>query len=247
MEDKLIKRIDDLAEMATRKAMVTATHFLTPAEVYDAQDYLSRNKMANGLFWGGAENCERKMLFFLPDYLEPEYFTAEEHISAVKIRAYFGEPGHRDYLGAIMACGVTRESIGDIILQKDTAYVFCRTTVAREISCLESVGRFSVRAEEIEPDQVPAAERQFKHLSFTVMSPRLDAVVSGIFHISRTEAAKFIAAEKVELNYHCCSKNDAAVREGDILSVRGLGKAVIREFGGLSRKGREYMNVDLYT
>ena len=78
------------------------------------------------------------------------------------------------------------------------------------------------------------------------MSPRLDAVVAGMFRISRTEAARQISLGMVSINYSLSDKTDTALREGDILSLRGAGKGRITGFGGNSRKGRLYVYTEIY-
>ena len=48
---------------------------------------------------------------------------------------------------------------------------------------------------------MPEPERKVRPVTFTVQSARLDAVVSGMFRLSRTSAAAQIRAGAVHLNY----------------------------------------------
>ena len=41
-------------------------------------------------------------------------------------------------------------------------------------------------------------------------------------------------------------KTDLQIREGDVLSLRGAGKGRIASFGGSSRKGRLFVNAEIY-
>ena len=50
----------------------------------------------------------------------------------------------------------------------------------------------------------------------------------------------------VSINYSLSDKTDTAVREGDILSLRGAGKGRVTGFGGNSRKGRLYVYTEIY-
>ena len=79
-----------------------------------------------------------------------------------------------------------------------------------------------------------------------MMSLRLDAVAAGLFHLSRTEAAKQIAAGNLSLNYAQCLKADCTVKEGDIISLKGRGKGKISGTGGTSRKGRLFVYGEIY-
>ena len=149
-------------------------------------------------------------------------------------------------MGALLGMGIGREWLGDIWVQGDTAYIFCLPSVLRHLLSIEKVGRVSVKAEELPLDALRAPERKVKELSFTVMSPRLDAVVAGMFRLSRTEAARQISLGMVSINYSLSNKTDTAVREGDILSLRGAGKGKVTGFGGNSRKGRLYVYTEIY-
>ena len=80
-----------------------------------------------------------------------------------------------------------------------------------------------------------------------MQSPRLDAVCAGTFRLSRSAAAEAIAAGLLSLNYEVCLKPDAPVREGDILSLRGKGKAAVLDAGSReSKKGRLFVKVGIY-
>ena len=48
------------------------------------------------------------------------------------------------------------------------------------------------------------------------------------------------------VNHRPCEKADKAVAEGDTLTCRGLGKCVLREIGGTSKRGRTILVLDRY-
>ena len=87
---------------------------------------------------------------------------------------------------------------------------------------------------------------RIKTIRDTVATPRLDALVACAFSTSRSKAADFISAGRVQLNHRECTKADKAVEEGDVLSCRGLGKAAVRELGGRSKKGRIMVVLERY-
>ena len=243
--NELIKRARDLAERCERSGVVCATGFLSPAEQYEIQTRLGY--IPCGLvFHGGGEACERAAAFFLPDYMTEELLDVSEYICAMKLKAYFGQPGHRDYMGALLGMGIGREWLGDIQVEGDTAYVFCMKSVLRHLLSIEKAGRYTVKASQVPLEEVPARKVETESVSFSVMSPRLDAVAAGLFHLSRTEAAKQIAAGNVSLNYSQCLKADCVVKEGDILSLKGKGKGSISGMGGTSRKGRLFVYGEIY-
>ena len=246
-QSELIKRISDLALRCDRNSCITNSAFLTPAECY----LLEMRKASIGetklFLTGGREECERKVAFFLPYYLEKTDFEIGEYIKAVRIKSFFGKSGHRDYLGAILGLGIERDRIGDLLLFDDTAYVFCLSSVVSVLlQELEKVGRVSVKTEQIALSDVPAPEKRVKKISFTVKSLRLDAVTGDLFGVSRTTAAELIRLGAVTLNYSICEKTDAPVKEGDTLSVRGKGKGRITQIGGRTRKDRLFVEAEIY-
>lgn len=242
---ELLKRARDLAERCERSGTVCVSGFLSPAEQHELQTRLGY--IPCGLvFHGGGDNCERAAAFFLPDYMTEDMLDLNEYLCAMKLKAYFGQPGHRDYMGALLGMGIGREWLGDIQVEGDTAYVFCMKSVLRHLLSIEKAGRYTVKASQVPLEEVPARKVETESVSFSVMSPRLDAVAAGLFHLSRTEAAKQIAAGNVSLNYGQCLKADCIVKEGDILSLKGKGKGSISGMGGTSRKGRLFVYGEIY-
>ena len=226
MEEDLLRRAADLAERCERTATVTSTAFLTPAEQYALTNW-ARHRDCTLVLHGGGAGCERRAAFFLPFYLAAEDFDPAEHLCAVHFSAPFGAPGHRDYLGAILGLGIRREWVGDILVQEHGAYVFCLPSVAPALLELEQVGRTGVKAAAVELAAVPVPERKVRPVTFTVQSARLDAVVSGMFRLSRTSAAAQIRAGAVHLNYAECLRPDAP----ELVSCPTCGRTEIDLFG----------------
>ena len=245
-EHDLLRRAEDLRSRCERSGSLCATHFLTPAERLRLERWAKSVPDCRLIFSGGHPDCERTLGFFLPEYLEPEWLDLGEHIKALELTAAFGSPGHRDYLGALLGMGIGREWLGDIWVKDNTAVVFCLPGVERHLLSIDKVGRYTVKVRTLLLDEVPAPERKVKEKSFSVQSLRLDAVVGGLFDLSRTEAARQISAGNVSVNYELSVKTDSPVREGDILSLRGKGKGKITGTGGTSRKGRLFVYGELY-
>ena len=242
----LIRRMEDLAAHCEKNAVVTSSAFLTPSEQYEISSYFARAENRPILF-GGAADSERKAAFFLPFYVEWEDFDPSEVIQAVRIQSFFGTPGHRDYMGAVLGLGIRREWIGDILVEDDICYVFCLSSVCRTLlEELDKVGRCGVKVTKIALSEVPIPERKVKKLSFTVKSLRLDAVCGDLFGLPRTSAAELIRLGAVSLNYTVCEKVDVSVKEGDIISIRGKGKGCVTAVGGKSRKDRLFIEAELY-
>lgn len=241
----LIRRLEDLSSRCARSGSVTSTPFLTPAEQVTAMQWMKHRCECETLLFGGHPTCERKVLFFLPEWMED--FSPDGFLAAIRLEAAFGTPGHRDYMGALLGMGVRRDVVGDIWVDGQSATVFCSPGVAEHLASIEQAGRVSLKAKVIPLSEVVPPVFQRKPVSFTVQSPRLDAVCADLFRISRENAAKLIKLGAAAVNYLPCMKPDASVKEGDVISLKGSGKAQITSVGGQSRKGRLYVHAEVYV
>lgn len=246
-QSDLARRLLDLASRCEKSCCVTNSNFLTPAECMEAERFRLPSDEFRLFLFGGFPECERKIAFFLPFFMSEEDLDTGETLKAVRIKSFFGEPGHRDYLGAILALGIERNRIGDILVSGDTAVVFCMASVVPLLlQELEKVGRFGVKAEQVPLSEITLPEKKVRIKSFTVKSLRLDAVTGDMFGVSRSMAAELIRFGAVSLNYSVCEKTDAPVKENDVISVRGKGKGKITAVGGRSKKDRLFIEAEIY-
>lgn len=241
-ERTLLARTMDRIEQAERRNIPAYTSFLSPHE----GEAVSRLIAASGhpwhLFYGGFEGAERRVCAFLPEWMEDgeDAFGEDGPIVALRASWHQGETlTHRDLLGALMGMGVTREKVGDLLVAEGR----CDILVLREVSAfllqsMESAGRVKLRLERVPLSGVEPPQVQVKLIRDTVAALRLDAVAASGFSISRSKAADLISAGRVNLNWQECQKGDRTVEEGDVISCRGLGKCVVKEVGGRSKKGR---------
>ena len=127
----------------------------------------------------------------------------------------------------------------------------CDVLVFRELvpyllQNLTGAGRARLRVEEIPLEGVEPPEKQVKVVRDTVNSLRLDAVMSSGFSLARSKVAGLISTGRVELNHRPCIKADRTVGEGDVMTCRGLGKCILKEVSGLSKKGRIMIVLERY-
>ena len=247
MEDsQFIHRAQELWQRSQERSIVTHTSFLTPAQQHAIQKL---PYLAPSLYlFGGQEGTERQIAFFLPDYLQVENFDPSQYIWAFYISCRFGSIGHRDVLGSLLGLGLARWSIGDIYTQGEDGWFFCLPSVGTAIANdLEKVGRNGARVEKVSLEQVPMAEKKREEVKFTVNTLRLDSIVAGTFGLSRQNAVKQIEAGLVQCNYEICEKISVQLVPGDVFSLRGYGKACLKEVGGKSRKEKTYVTVERYV
>ena len=249
-EDRLtLARVLDRAEQAENRNIPAATDFLSPQQQARARDCLRLAGVpeTSYVLQGGYEGAERKIILFLPDWLEPE--NAEFPIRC--LRAAFREDEkltHRDFLGSLMGLGLVREKIGDILVAPDSADLLVLDSVADFLlQSWDSAGRAKLRVTAIEPDNLHIPVVQRKEVRDTVSSLRLDAVASSGFRLARGKAAALIESGKVQLNWRECVKPDKLLEAGDVVSARGFGKFELSEVGGLTRKGRISIVLQVYV
>jgi len=248
-EDRmLLAKVWDKINAGLRRNIPGNTCFLTPREL-EMTRYLFGD--LEGLYaFGGYEGAERKMLVFLPDYLE-ENALYEEDSPLVCLRAKFYEgdcPSHRDFLGALMGAGIAREVLGDICVGKDSCDFFVTAEISPYIlQNFTSAGRAKVSLNRIPLSEVSVPEPEIKEIKDTLASLRLDSVISSGFRIGRSLAAQYISAGKAAINGLPCEKPDKAVAEGDKISLRGMGKIKLKTVGGQTKKGRISVVIDRYV
>ena len=250
-ERVLLARALDKLELAQNRGVPAQTPFLSPGEQASLSDLLSAWGRPRHLFWGGYPDAERRVCAFLPDWQEEDDLRSDPEGLLAALEARFPPEaglGHRDILGSLMGLGITREKLGDILLPGPGV---CQVIALREalpilLSQWEGAGRWKVRLEAVPLDRLTPKPAQVKTIRDTVASPRLDAVLAAGFSLSRSKAAGYISAGRVAVNHRECLKSDRPVEEGDVLTCRGLGKCVVREVPGQSKKGRTMLVLERY-
>ena len=244
----LLAKVWDKIQGGFRRNIVSNTCFLSPREI-EMTRYLFGNLEGLHAF-GGYEDAERKMLVYLPEYLDEETLTGEES-PIVCLRAEFYEedaPSHRDFLGALMGAGIAREAVGDICVGKNSCDFFITQEIAPYVlQNFLSAGRAKLRLRQIPVSEVSVPEPETKEIRDTVASLRLDSVIASGFRIGRSLAAQYISAGKAAIDGLPCEKADKAVSEGCKISVRGLGKIRLHAINGHTKKDRISVIIHRYV
>lgn len=263
-EQELAKRrILELADRASTRGILTHTDFLPswgPSLLKELADE-GKADLAKGtvlessyFFYGGSEENESQVLFFLPDYLSKEEEKAHQaegeviaclHIEAKK--AAFAEIlTHRDYLGALMSLGYERKEFGDILVEGADAYVFLFKDIAEEVmKNLLSVKHTYIKSVLLAPKDCPVVSH-FEEKMINIASPRLDAVIGEVYGLSRQEAVHLIEGGQLFLEGEVYEKAPRLLTGGEKISLRGYGKFVYLGEEKLSKKGRLFAKVKLY-
>lgn len=260
-------RASDLAQKADINPYETvAGKYLSPSEQYDFFAAVSASDSAARLFFFGGMICaERRKPVFLPSFCEAAEILNEKNIFSsgpelqtekiLKENGLLHDTGivpvmisgssfvslsHRDYMGAVLGLGLDRSVIGDITVLSDcSALVFADPQSASVISeNLNTVGRDTVTVVKKELPLDITVEKKFVSLNVLSSSDRLDCIVSALSNSGRTQSKETIESGFAEVNHKTNLKPDFRVSEGDIVSVRGIGKFIIDAYEGVTKKGR---------
>ena len=191
-------------------------------------------------FFGGYEDAERQIAGFFSE--TPSDFP----ISVILCAGCFSGLTHRDFLGSLMGLGITRENVGDIVIVKDSAYIFVLSALCEYIKDnLVKVGKVKVSCTLSDVFGI-SVKREFYELKRSVASLRADAVIGAVFGLSRSDAAATVSSGFASINYKIIEDPDKKINDGDIISVKGRGKAKICLSGGTSKKGRLIIDIKKY-
>ncbi len=248
-EDRLLlAKLWDKIDAGIRRNIPANSAFLSPREQELAR-YLFGHTGELTAF-GGYEGAERRMLCYLPDYLDESALTGEDSPLACLRASFFAadELSHRDILGALMGLGISRESIGDILVGKGSCDLFVTAQIAPYLlENFSSAGRTKLRLSQIPLSEVCAPEPEILEIRDTLASLRLDSLVSSGFRMSRGLAAQHICAGKAAIDGQPCDKPDKAVAAGMKISLRGFGKIKLESVNGQTKKGRISVVIHRYV
>lgn len=247
-EDKmLLAKVWDKVNNGMVRNIPAQTGFLSPREL-EMTRYLFGDVPGLHAF-GGFADSERKMLCYLPEYLD-ENFLMEDDSPVVCLSAQFYEgdtPTHRDFLGALMGSGIAREAVGDICVGTGWCNFFVTEEIAPYLlQNFTNAGRTKFRLSRIALLDASIPQPEVRLVKDTLASLRLDGVVSSGFRISRSLAAQAISAGKVAIDGLPCEKSDKNISEGATISLRGSGKIKLVKVNGQTKKGRISVEIHRY-
>ena len=252
-DELLLSQLRDKITECEKKSMIIATDFLDLRKQGIAVSFLKNQKGIRWTLYGGYEDSERKVIVFLPFYVDDfESFISEnpDQEPFVTFRAdkdNFSTLSHRDYLGALTGLGIKREKIGDIIVDDTGCWFFAKDSVAGFISNnFSSAGRGTLQISQVDTKPDFSKKITVREVCCFVATPRLDAIVGNVYSFSRTKAVECIEKGIVFVNDEQVFKPDFRLKAGDKLVLKGKGRAVIKNDSAKSKKGRTALIVDLF-
>ncbi len=250
-QDLCKKRLLDLSKQADIKGIVTFSGFLNLNElnIYHTNktSYYTKTEC-----FGGYDSAERQMIAFIPDAFCFDFPGKQDYpikcIHIVPKYPKFAEKlTHRDVLGALMNLGIERNRLGDILCLDDDYYVFCENSIFPFIMGeLIKIRHTMVELSEEINYRHLQANIQFEEQYDMIASNRIDCIIAKAFHLSRSEAANYLAAEKVFINGKCITNCNQSCENGAIVSVRGKSRFLFEDCNSTSKKGKLRVKFSFY-
>jgi RNA-binding protein YlmH len=244
METDLLRdRVFDTVGICQRTDRPKFLGFLSLEETAFVENTVSKLK-ANYKFFGGYQDAQRVMLGCFPEW-ECEW---EFPITAITLTFRKNDSlTHRDILGSLMALGLKRETVGDILIETARAVVFLTDeTTDYVINQITKIGRVGVEIKKGFKTPLPAAG-VLSDFSSTVSSERLDCVVAALIGASRKTACEKIEQALVSVNSIVSQKPTLKVRAGDVVTVRSKGKFIVDSIEDKTKKDRLILRYKKYV
>lgn len=241
-DDIFIKKIQDVIRLSEKYGSPRFSKFLNERE----QVQIRSEGISEGVFFGGYAASERKLFGAFPEWMEPNDY--EFPITALRFsKKYKKELSHRHYLGTILSLGIERNEIGDILPDADGAVVFVSDDIAGFIrENIRKVAGCGVEISILDKCNIKIPEKRFELIDIVAASLRLDACLAAILKISRKDAKCIAISGNVSINHFEAKSEADKLSEGDLLSIRGFGRAEIVEIGGKTRSDRVHVTIKKY-
>jgi photosystem II S4 domain protein len=241
---EIVARAIDLAEQAIKTWEVVETDFLSPPEIAEVRGVFDRLSDVEIIATGGYPQAERQRLGICRSELPFE--PSQVPLAAIQIAGnfLFDPPTHRDFLGAMLGCGIVRDKTGDIIVLGEQG---AQAIVAPELvefleTNLTQVRSVPVKTRQIELSELKIREPKKKELVTTEASLRLDAIASAGFGMSRSKMVDLISSGDVRVNWKDVNQSAHALKTGDLVAIRGKGRLEIGEVA-ITKKERYRVNL----
>jgi RNA-binding protein YlmH len=247
-ERAFAQRMDEWVEKVSQRHEMKRTDFLDPRQASILQSILNRYIDTHVTWFGGYEEAERKIGWISPDYVTPSPDDAEIVVLSIRGDTRFLDLDHGDYMGAVLGLGIKRDKVGDILVHNEGCHLITVKEISHYIQThLVQVHRLQVTVEEIPWGQLIIPDKQLEEMTFTVASLRLDGVASDAYRLSRSKILGPIQSGKVKVNWKLVTDPSTLLSQGDVVSIKGLGRFEIVQVEGPTKKGRIRVKIGKYA
>ncbi|MEC0283075.1 YlmH family RNA-binding protein [Terribacillus saccharophilus] len=244
-ERPFIDQILSWMEQVERQYQPRVTDFLDPREQLIFRQLLSGQTELQWSLSGGTEKAERKRGIIAPlyDSITPGEFSIE--LLEATYPDKFVTLEHRDVMGSFLSLGIDRKKLGDISVGEGVIQLFTTSDITTYIRAnLVEVKRAKVTWESVDLNRFRPEEVEWVTSETTVSSLRLDAIIKELYRMSRQQAAEHIQKGLVKVNFKTVEDVSFQLAEGDLLSLRGMGRGKLAEVKGTTKKDKQRITLE---
>lgn len=214
----------------------TLSKFLTIKE-----QQLLNNKSVEVVFSNVYPEEERKRALIFPKGQNIDYIF---DLSLISFKNY--DFGHADCLGALMSLGISRDVIGDIIVDENKVYIIIANEIKKYIiENLSKVKNQYIIVEENSIKEIKDIKKEVLSTDHIIISSlRIDVVVAVICKFSRSKSQEYINGGFVKVNGVIMDKYDYFLKKDDYISIRKFGRTYIRDVIRKTKKDKLVVLVD---
>ncbi|AGM98352.1 RNA-binding protein [Streptococcus iniae] len=243
-EYPFIEKIKDVIQKVDQTYVLHVTDFLNPRQITIAKNVVAHS----GLHCYSSTDSfqsEYGRLIIAPDYYQLDEADFEISLLEMRYHAKFNQLKHSQILGTLInELGIKRSLIGDILVEEGYAQLMvCQHLLSYFLGNITRIARTSVSLKEIDFSKQIIPKMQASMVDVTVSSLRIDRLMASILKLSRHQAIKLIASEKVTINYRKINKASDLLEVGDLVSVRGFGRFMLMADNGFTKNGKHKLTL----
>lgn len=236
-EQIFIEQIFDWIQQVNTQYAPYLTNFLNPRQIFIVESVIGQYEEINYQADGGYEEAEQKRILLYPPYYKPMPEDFELVLYEINYPTKFAELSHGQILGSIMATGISRSNLGDILTDGQRWQFFIDQKMASFIKLnLEKVGNINIHLEKQSLNERIENVNEWEAEEIIVSSLRIDVILARALNISRNRAKQLIDEQKIKLNWVQIDRPDLDLEEYDLLSIRGYGRIQIQEQVRVTKK-----------
>lgn len=233
-EKIMISNIITRYQIYKKTGKSTCSDFLNPRELMLVTSYLNREKVSYSIY-NDYPFLEKRIVYFgeYQDFITFYRIALSSHVT------------HSHILGTLFSLGLDEHTIGDILLEDGFFYY---TNLTRLNPFLEG-NLYLIHHELVTLERVSEIELKKKRFeTFTILtsSMRIDTIISRIASKSRSQVQEMFQNNFVFLNYTQETSSSTLLKEGDILSIRKVGKFMIGKEKGFTKKNHIKLEISKY-
>lgn len=245
-EQSFIDQVVDWILQVENQYAPYLTIFLNPRQLFIVQSVIGQYDTIQYQTFGGYEGAEQQRVLIYPPYYEPTPADFEITLFEINYPTKFAELSHGQIMGTVLATGISRGNLGDILTDGERWQFFIDTTMKEFVLMnIDRVGRVNVHLEEQPLENLVKITDKWEMEEIVVSSLRIDVVLARALNLSRNRAKSLINDQKVKVNWVEAERPDIDVEEYDILSVRGFGRVKIGPQLGTTRKDNLVLEIGL--